>query len=153
MLFKVRSFLVVAVLFLPLIFLLGCTSSTKQQFKDGRLYAVNNARPSYTGYRFSIRGVWATLDGVQYDIPFNMTSEGEPTGAGAVELTGDPLPGGMILEVTYGCRFRDTTIEQKLTVTVDGNVTIDVYMESWDIQHSIITARLVPGRWDGIHSY
>jgi len=154
MCFKVRSFLLAVLLFLPLVFLLGCTSSMEQDFEEGRIYAVNNTRgPIYTGYSLDIRGVWVVFEGGHYDIPFNMTTEGDPTGAGAVELTESPLSGGMIVEVTCYVRYRDTTGEEKVTVTVDGNMTIDIYMEDWDIRHSIITTRVVPGRWDGIHFY
>ena len=147
MFFKMGSFLLAAVL-LPLVFLSGCTSSTEQEAKEGRLYAVNNARPgSY------IKSVWIILEGMRYDIPFNMTEEKQPTGEGAIELTDAPLPGGMVVEVTYGYRYGDIGQEGKITVTVDGNMTIDVYMKSWESRISVVTAQVVPGRWDGVHSY
>ena len=150
MFFKIRRFSLTAVL-LPLLVLMGCTSSTGPEFREGRLYAVNNARPaSWGGY---IKEVWMILEEVRYDVPFNMTAEGAGTGEGAVELSEAPLPGGMTVDVTYAYKYGDITQEGKITVPVDGNMTIDLYMEKWDSKISVITARVVPGKWDGVHHY
>jgi len=153
MCFKVRSFLLAVLLFLPLVFLLGCTSSMEQDFEEGRIYVVNNARPVGGDWGFNIMQVWVIWEDVRYDTPFNMTVEKDPTGAGVVELTDSPLPGGMVAEVTYYYIARNVMEQGNVTITVDGNVTIDLYMKGWDNQYSTVTARVVPGRWDGVHFY
>ena len=148
MCFKVRSFLLAVALLLPLIFLLSCSSSTEQEFEEGRLYVVNNTRPV-----LNIYGVWVMFEGVRYDTPFNMTEERESTGEGAVELTDTPLPGGMVVEVGYYYLYGKVVNTDTIRVTMDGNMTIDLYMESWEDRTSYVTARLVPGKWDATHSY
>ena len=74
----------------------GCSSSTESQYKDGRVYFINNARPPEPGdvnYVFNMRVVYEEQERF---IPSNIDHHGDPTGAGSIDLTEGrpPLPGG-----------------------------------------------------------
>jgi len=131
----------------------GCSGTVDQSFEDGRLYVVNNARPpTIAGGSDYVKKLWVVYEGVKYDLPFNLTNDGTPTGAGAIELTEDPLSGGTIVEVEYFFDHMNAFVEsRKITVTIDGNMTIDTYMQDWNISSygSTVLARVVPGKWEG----
>ena len=127
-------------LLLPVVFLFGCSSSTEEKFENGRLYAVNNTRWE------TVRVVW---DEVTYDIPRNMNSDRTPTGIGAVELGDSPLAGGTTGELIC---FQGSR-EKKLTILIDGSITVDLYMRDWEDGSSDSAVRILPGKQDGVHPY
>ena len=136
------------------VFLLSSCSSTGPEYKDGRLYALNNTQPYVEGIseRRYAEEVWVVYEGIRYDIPFNMDFYGDPTGAGPVELTEEPLLGGTVVRlecvVLHGAPMKKT-----VDVTIDGNVTVEIYWDIWNYKWSSFSLRVVPGRWDGIHHY
>ena len=134
---------------------LSCSGTVNTQQDDGKIYVLNNTIPYVPGVlansRFST-AVWVVYDGVRYDVPFNMDGERNPTGAGAFELTEELLPGGTT--VTLECVVLHGISEPKsITVTIDGNVTVEMYWEEWTDIYTTYLLRVVPGRWDGIHRY
>ncbi len=146
-------------LVLFLLCMVGCTDmlrgTVNTQYEDGGIYVVNNTIPYVSGVlansRFST-AVWVVYDGVRYDVPFNMDGERNPTGAGAFELTEEPLPGGTT--VTLECVVLHGVSEPKnITVTIDGNVTVEMYWEEWTDIYTTYLLRVVPGRWNGVHRY
>ena len=133
---------------------LSCSGTVNTQQDDGKIYVLNNVIPSElgAGLGFFASSVWVVYDGVRYDIPFNMDNERNPTGAGALELTEEPLPGGT--SVTLECVVLHGISEPKsITVTIDGNITIEMYWEEWTDMYTTYLLRIIPGRWDGIHRY
>ncbi len=136
-----------------LVFLIGCSGSTDTTFGDGRLYAVNNTRPpTIPGGSDFVKRMWVIYDGIRFDPPNNLTTDGESTGAGCMELTEEPLPGGTTVTVEYKFDHMNAFVEaREITVIIDGNTTIDIYMENWSITGygSTVIARVVPGKWGG----
>ena len=134
---------------------LNCSGTVDTQCRDGRIYIVNNTIPDEAGpakVETFATDVWVVYEGVRYDVPFNMDGLRNPTGAGAFELTEEPLPGGT--RVTLECVVLHEISERKnITVTIDGNMTVEVYWEVWTDIYTTFLLRIVPGRWDGIHRY
>jgi len=134
----------------------GCSGSTESQYKDGRVYFINNARPPEPGdanYVFNMRVVYEEHE---YFIPSNIDHDGNPTGAGSIDLTEgrSPLPGGTVVHLE--CHYYAYNASQKATsvdLTVDGNVTVEAYSSSWDRVDVIALLRIIAGKWDGVHRY
>ena len=146
--------LVVFVLFLVAMSqMMGCSGSTDTTYEDGRLYVVNNTRlPTLPGGGDFVKKMWVVYEGIEIYPPNNLTHEGEPTGAGCLELTEEPLPGGTTVTLVYRFDHMNGVVsERSITVTIDGNTTIDIYMEDWSITGygSTVIARVVPGKWEG----
>lgn len=149
----------IGVAFLLLVFY--TCNSTSSVPNDGRVYVVNNTRPPETpGGNDYVKWVKVVYEGTEYDIPHNMDHDGNPTGVGAIELTrGEPLPGGLAVQLVYKWDHQGGNVDEgRITVTVDGNMTIEMYMldpwESFDPGGAgTLTARVVRGKWDGIHRY
>ena len=134
--------------------MMSCSGSTATTYEDGRLYAVNNTRPPTLpeGGDF-VKKMWVVYEGIAFYPPNNLTHEGEPTGAGCIELTEEPLPGGSTVILVYKFDHMNGMVEDRsITVTIDGNTTIDIYMEDWSITGygSTVIARVVPGKWGGV---
>ena len=147
--------------------LIGCGESTTGTFKEGRLYVVNN-----TGYNSNVgtsefavdRYIEVTWEGEVIFIPMNMDRDGNPTGAGAVLLTPEPLPGGTVIDFTYLFIFEIARRTMELSevlarigekAVIDGDITIEIYSARWDPMASTIIAfaRVIKGKYDGIHRY
>jgi hypothetical protein len=141
----------------------GCGKSTTGTFKPGRLYVVNNV-----GYNSNVgitdRYIEVTWEEEIFFIPMNMDRDGNPTGAGAVLLTPEPLPGGTQIDFTYLFIFeiarRTMQLSEVLAVigeeaVIDGDITIEIYSARWDPMASTIIAfaRVIKGKYDGIHRY
>jgi len=143
---------VVGIVFLGSLLISGCSSPTDIHCRDGRLYFLNNTRPATRPDQGTLsREVVVEFEGVPYVIPFNMDGEGNPTGAGPRELTDRPLPGGT--KVFLKCTVTSLNGERKtetITVTIDGNMTVEAYWEKWSSTRCAFLLRVVPGRWDGI---
>ena len=134
----------------------GCSGSTESQYKDGRVYFINNARPPEPGdanYVFNMRVVYEEQE---IFIPSNIDHEGNPTGVGSIDITEGrpPLPGGTVVHLE--CHYYAYNASQKsasVDLTVDGNVTVEAYSSSWDRPDVIALLRIIPGKWDGVHRY
>ena len=129
-----------APLILLVVFLFGCSSSTEEKFENGRLYAANNTRWE------TVRVVW---DELTYDIPRNMNEDRTPRHIGAIELGDLPLAGGTTGELIC---FQGSR-EKKLTILIDGSITVDLYMRDWEDTSSDSAVRILPGKQDGVHPY
>lgn len=159
----------IATILLCCIALLGCgvdmgeiaPKGTERTFADGRVYILNNIRPSAADRE---RVFYVTYDGIDVFAPHNTTYDGEPTLVGAVPLTADPLPGGTQLEMTYTVEELATVATRNLSkllggpLTVDGDVTIEFYISDWEGDNYglwLIQAvvRVIPGKYDGQHDY
>ena len=134
---------------------LNCSGTVGTQHEDGMIYVVNNIIPYEPGVAALARfatAVWVEYEGVRYDVSFNMDGDRNSTGAGNFELTEEPLPGGTT--VTIKCVVVHGVSEEKnITVTIDGNMTIEIYWEEWTNMNTGYLLRIVPGKWDGIHHY
>jgi hypothetical protein len=90
-----------------------------------------------------------------------MTFDGDPTLAGAVLITPEPLPGGALLDLVYATEYGGSLTEKKLSealggpVTIDGDITIEFYNEDWNEYDytDLITMQVISGKYDGIHEY
>ena len=151
-----RTFIaIIGTVLLSLLFISSCGSPTKTHYRDGRLYFLNNTRPATRPDEgIFVRDMVVEFEGVEYEIPFNMDGEGNPTGAGPRELTDSPLLGGT--KVFPKCTAISLNGERKdktITATIDGNITVEAYWEKWSSETSSgrsFLLRVVPGRWDGI---
>ena len=123
----------------------GCSSSSPQ-YEDGKLFFVNNTRPS-GGVE---EHVYAVFEEMETPIPFNMTVDGELTGVGAISLTEESLAGGTV--VTVSCKFIQQgsgTFYKETTFTIDGNMTVEVYVVDWSRPEPIIALRVHRGKYNG----
>ena len=130
----------------------GC-GSTKTEYKDGRLYFLNNCRPSSPEFGgWYIDGFWVEYEGVRYDPPFHLTWDGQLTGEGAFELTDYPLPGGTEVTLKYFFDHMNGYVENRpAKAIIDGNITIEAYMQLWVGYHaSTVLHKVHPGKWEGI---
>lgn len=151
---RATKVLVVFVLFLMAMSqVMGCSGTMDTTYEDGRLYAVNNTRqPTLPGGTDGIKKMWVIYEGIEYYPPNNMTALGAPTNAGCIELTEDPLPGGTIVPIVFKFdHMHGLVSERDIDVTIDGNMTIDIYMADWYVAYtrSTVIARVVPGKWSG----
>jgi len=132
------------VLFSVGMFCIGCGGSLS--YEDGMLYFVNNTRP----WRVEEQ-VYAIFDQRETLIPFNMTVDGEVTGEGAVLLSDELLAGGTV--VTVVCKFQQqgasTFNTGPLTLTIDGNVTVEAFEVDWGTSGSMIRIRVRKGIYTG----
>ena len=140
-----RAFLLGGVFWLVGMTFLGCGSPTEPHFKEGRLYFVNNTRPSLGGEEW----IRAVFEETKTEIDFNMTYEGELTGVGAVEISDGLLAGGT--EVTVECRFRQQgdTFSIYKTLIIDGNMTVGAYETNWNTSQGMLTLRVHKGIFNG----
>ncbi len=124
----------------------GCGSPTEPHFEAGKLYFVNNTRDWYgAGER-----IYAVFEETETKIEFNMTNEGELTGEGAVEISDGPLAGGT--RVTVGCLYwqqGDILGPAEISVTIDGNMTVEAYETDWNKSQSNIAVRVHRGIYNG----
>ncbi len=142
MLVKIRGWLVCVLPVLLLGMLLGCSSSTGMKHKDGRLFVVNDLVAMFS--------VWVIYDDVRYDIPFNLTQDGEPTGVGAVQIGDGMIPGGMSVRFEYVMDNGNQTFRGDVSLIIDGDMTVELYtMDLNDPWHSATGVRIIPGKWDG----
>ena len=135
-----------------LVFLSGCSGSMETNFKDGKIYFVNNTRPWIEGAPAFIRILWVVYDETQYEIPFNKDCDGNPTNAGAVELTPSPLAGGTVAELECIYTFAGSsarTESRRTTVIIDGNMTVEAYSMGWEYPLSSVGLRVIKGIWEG----
>lgn len=156
-----------AALILSGIVMLGCgwdigevaPKATERVFQDGRVYALNNLRPRGID---APRVFFVVHDGQRFDVPHNMTFDGEPTLAGAVLLSPDPLPGGTPLDLEYWAEQGGDVKPRVLSdfwngpVIVDGDMTIEFYYETWEYvgwDYSHIIPKIVHGKFEGAHAY
>ncbi|HID11134.1 MAG TPA: hypothetical protein EYP17_07515 [Candidatus Latescibacteria bacterium] len=137
---------------------------------------VNN-----TGWRMNLgnspcgdltdRYILIDWEGMEVKVPPNMDCDGNPTGVGAVELTSEPLPGGTEVDFTYYFFYVGDRKPMKLSevlarvgerAIVDGDITIELYASSADVvpfgEHwarvdIVPIARIIKGKFDGIHIY
>ena len=136
-----------------LVVLSGCSGSTETSFQDGKIYFVNNTRPWIPGSPEFIRFLWVVYDETRYEIPFNKDYDEHPTNVGAVELTPSPLAGGTVVELEClytlgGSSARADT--RRITVMIDGNVTVEAYLLGWDYPLSAVGLRAIKGKWEDI---
>ena len=139
-----RAFLLGGVFWLVGMTFLGCGNPAKP--RDGRLYFVNNTRPSVGGEEW----IKAVFDEIETDIEFNMTYEGELIiGVGAVPISDELLAGGT--EVTVECRFRQQgdTFSIYKTLIIDGNMTVGAYETNWNTSQGMLTLRVHKGIFNG----
>ena len=149
----------VAVSLLLLVFASGCGTSTGVDYDDGRLYFINNTHPrppEQQATSIFVKDLAVIFEGELYPIPFNMDHERNPTGAGLVELTagGLPLLGGT--RVSLICQYEGCgglLVKQTIELIIDGNVTVEAYVESWEDYDPLVRFNIIPGRWSGIHHY
>jgi len=128
---------------------IGCGSPTEETLDDGRLFVINNCRPEPPGHIPS--KIFVIFDEKRWEIPFNMDYNGNPTGVGPVELTQKtgPLTGGTRLNLKYGSRIGQGGYrEYELPVTIDGNITVEIYSLDWWDWRSRIGARVHKGYWN-----
>jgi len=157
MVLSIRRLLAVGLsIFALLAVVSGCGGPTgSHQYKDGRLYFLNNCRPPRPEDPHTyIQGFWVEYEGVKYYPPFHLTWDGQPTGEGAMELTDYPLPGGTKVTVKYYFDHMNGFVESRTAETViDGNITIEAYMQDWATgggYGSTVLHRVHPGKWEGI---
>lgn len=134
----------------------GCGTPTgSHQYKDGRLYFLNNCRPPRPDNPATyIMHFWVEYEDVRYDPPFHLTWDGQPTEEGAFELSDYPLPGGTEVTLKYFFDHMNGYVENRpAKAIVDGNITIEVYMQRWGGAGgygSTVLYQVHPGKWEGI---
>lgn len=158
---------VMALVLLSLV-LLDCGGS--KIYKPGHVYVVNNVgwqsllpEHSFVGplgvKDLYVKVIWEEKF---FYINPNMDKEGNPTGVGAVRITDEPLPGGTVIDLEYRFFYVGDEVGKKLSDmveeaerTVDGDITVEIYSETWDPDNGwiIALAKVHRGKFDGIHEY
>ncbi|HID96237.1 MAG TPA: hypothetical protein EYP53_09325 [Candidatus Latescibacteria bacterium] len=154
---KVLRIMAAGGMFVGLVLLAGCTGGTGVNYKDGRVYILNNTRFSWG--QDGVTKLWVeTLDGEKIidEVDFHLDpdtreirQEVEPVPLYDEEL----FPGGS--EVEFYIKYNFACGVNKLLVKVphiDGDITVEVYMSQWKSEAyftGLPTYRLVPGRFTG----
>lgn len=125
-------------------FCIGCGDSLF--YEDGMLYFVNNTRPWH-----SEELVYAIFEERETLIAPNMTVDAQLTGVGAIPLADEPLAGGTV--VTVECKFQQqgasTFNTDPITLTIDGNATVEAFEVDWNTSGSMIRIRVHKGIYRG----
>lgn len=135
--------------------------ATNRVYRDGRIYVINNMRPLGISWWKDNRTLLVKYEGQQFYVPHNMTFAGEPTLAGAVLITPEPLPGGTLLDFIYATEYGGSLTDKILSMAlggplvIDGDLTVDFYNEDWNQYDytGLISARVIPGKFSGTHEY
>ena len=148
---------------LSLLLVLNCSSTGTRQYQDGRLHVINNTRPpKFSWGPECVHWVRVIYEDRKIDIPHNMDYDGNQTGAGAIELTdlSGPLPGGTAIQLEYIWEHQGgrTICKGNISVTIDGTVTVEIYLLRWDHPEDMqdypdVIARVLPGIFTGTHYY
>lgn len=144
--------------------LIGCGGTSVEPHKEGRLYVVNNVGWASNLVEGDDRYLNVEWEGEIWKIHPNMNQDGSPTMEGAVQLTPEPLPGGTPIDFIYYFHFvgdqKGLRLSEILKIIgeeaiIDGDITIDLYSVKWEPTSNTIYpyARVVRGKFDGIHSY
>jgi hypothetical protein len=145
--------------------LMGCEAT--KSFREGHVYVVNNVGgrgnlPFYgVGVKFEDRYVIAEWEGERIKIHPNMHEDKSSTGVGAVRITSEPLAGGVVVDFVYCYCDGGNEERRKIShvlgerVIMDGDMTIELYSDHWDlVDHQIMVyPELHRGKFDGIHMY
>jgi len=140
--------------FCILVILAGCDLGVESVApRDGRVYVLNNCRPSPTprGHRFTIF-VRLIYEGGNYVLPFHVDYEGNIVpGVEPFDLTfgGDPFPGGTVVEFRLEMGIWAGTAVKDVSVEVDGDMTVEVHEEDWQDGRALPTYRIISGRYTG----
>lgn len=131
--------------------------ATERVYRDGRVYVLNNIRPR--DYE-DIRIFFVTYDGQKFDVPHNMTYDGEPSLAGPVLITPEPLPGGTPVDFEYWVEEQGDVKPRNLSaylggpVTIDGDITVAFHSGGdWDCNWCVVVPTIIRGKQDGAYTY
>lgn len=134
----------------------GCGGPTGTHYSPGRVFVIDNTRPpQILGTHGNIVRTWIEYDERFYYIdtglPRNMNQNGICNCDEPIELTDAALPGGTPVKVKYWFDHMNSTIEfREITFTVDGDITVELYMDNWLYSpSSMVNARIHKGRWTG----
>lgn len=131
--------------------------ATERVYREGRVYVLNNIRP---GGPEDIRIFFVTYDGQQFDVPHNMTYDGDPSLAGPMLITPEPLPGGTPVDFVYWVEESGDVKPRNLSaflgdpVVVDGDFTVAFHSIDWECTtNCIVVPVVISGRQDGLYTY
>ena len=145
--------------------LLGCEGT--RNYEEGNVHVVNNAG-SLSNLPFHATGrpleelylivVW---EGEWIRIQPNMDDDKNSTGVGAVQITSEPLAGGVCVDFAYRFYYVGDEMQRTLSdvlkeeALIDGDITIELFSENWapTSNQVVIRAEVHRGKFDGIHMY